>query len=101
MYKIYNGLLRDLLRLVNEQLQHEAGQTVTTARVRVALAVARERMATTGYVFVTSVLVLVSALVKLRTVSDLPESRKLYRGTAGLKVPACFTGEDARGNRGG
>lgn len=52
-----------------------ATQEVTTAVVRVAFAVARDKLA--GRSYTTSVLVLVSALVKLRTVSDLPPNRKV------------------------
>jgi hypothetical protein len=42
-----------------------------------------------------------SGLTNLSRVSSIPESRKLYRGVAGMKLPECFWKRDAFGAKGG
>jgi len=94
MYVIYNSRLRKILVILQEQLH---GKEVSTQVLGEALKEVRR----VESAYVTSILVLVSALVKLRTVCDLPPDKTVFRGFAGLNPPERFTVEDERGNRGG
>lgn len=94
MYFLYNSKLRALLPLMKK---HWTGEKTASA-VREAMEKGIKEL---GPGFVTSILVLDSALLKLRTVSQLPANRKVYRGLYGVDVPESFKGPDERGNRGG
>lgn len=75
-FRLWVRVALNLVAQVKEYMKQIPGEThVTTATVRVAFVVAREKLQGRGYT--TSILVLVSALVKLRTVSDLPPNRKV------------------------
>lgn len=97
MFAQYNGKMRAFLRCVQEILPKER-KGLGPALVMAAMEAARKRM---GSEYVTSILVLVSALLKLRTVCPLPPGRKVFRGFAGLETPQCFKFQDDRGNQGG
>eukprot|EP00961_Rhodomonas_salina_P077825 1044533-Rhodomonas_salina.1 len=94
MYVKYNGRLRNFLRVMQERL----GRRKSAAAVKEALESARKEL---GNAYVTSIVVLVSAMQKLRIINPLPPGRTVYRGFHALTVPESFKREDARGNRGG
>jgi hypothetical protein len=93
MYKIYNELLRNFLKFLNKELE---GQIVTTETMGKALKLAKKEL---GDQYTTALLVLVSAIIKLRTVSKLPANRTVYRGFAGANIPEVFMLGDERGKK--
>jgi hypothetical protein len=54
-----------------------------------------------GNNYVTTIHAAVSGIIKLASVSSLPPDRRVYRGLAGLKLPANFEEPDSFGCRGG
>ena len=54
-----------------------------------------------GNRYVTSIHTCVSGMVKLSSVSRIPDTRKVYRGMAGMRLPKCFWSTNQWGARGG